>query len=120
MILIDTSVWVDHLRAGDARLARLLEQDRVMVHDLVIGEIACGTLKNRKTILDLLNGLPRCRPATHDEVLYFIDRHRLMGRGIGYIDASLLAAAALNGVRLLTRDKRLTKMVRELDLDHTP
>lgn len=119
MILVDTSVWVDHLRAGDAHLAGLLERDAVACHELVIGEIACGNLKKHKEVLGALSLLPRCEPASHDEVLFFIERHNLMGRGIGYIDASLLAAATLSHARLWTRDKRLAGIAEALGCGYT-
>ncbi len=73
MVLVDTSVWIDHLRSGDPHLSALLEQGSVAIHDFVIGEIACGNLKNRQGILSLLAVLPKCEPATFDEVLFFID-----------------------------------------------
>ena len=114
MILVDTSVWVDHLRAGDAHLAGLLECGAVACHELVIGEIACGNLKKRREVLGALSLLPRCEPAAHDEVLFFIERHELMGRGIGYIDSCLLASATLSGARLWTRAKRLADIVVDL------
>ena len=108
MILVDTSVWVDHLRRGNARLARLLEETQVCSHPFVIGELARGRLENRREILALLQSLPQLRSATDGEVLYFIEQQELMGRGIGYVDAHLLAAAKLAGVReLWTLDKRL-------------
>ena len=107
MILVDTSVWIDHLRAGDVHLAGLLERDAVVSHEHVIGEIACGNLRKRKEVLGSLSLLPRCEAASHDEVLFFIERHKLMGRGIGYVDACLLAAATLSNARLWTRDQRL-------------
>jgi hypothetical protein len=108
MILVDTSVWVDHLRSGDQALAALLDGNRVAMHPFVLGELACGIIKQRVAILDLLRHLPRATVATDDEVLFFIERHTLMGRGVGYIDAHLLAAVALGGSdRLWTRDKRL-------------
>ncbi len=100
MILVDTSVWIDHLRCRDPILAGLLEQNRVTIHSFVIGELACGNLQNRQRLLSLLSFLPRCTPATHEETLFFIDRHRLMGQGIGYMDVCLLAAASLNRVQL--------------------
>lgn len=115
MILVDTSVWVDHLRSGEPRLTLLLEQGIVAIHDFVIGEIACGNLNNRQQILSLLQGLPRCEAARHDEVLFYIEHHQLMGRGIGYIDAALLAAAKLAQMHLWTRDKRLAMIAHELD-----
>lgn len=120
MILVDTSVWVDHLRAGDAHLAALLERDAVACHELVVGEIACGDLKKRKEVLGALSLLPRCEPASHDEVRFFIERHKLMGRGIGYIDVSLLAAATLSNARLWTRDRRLADIAAELGCGYAP
>jgi predicted nucleic acid-binding protein len=122
MILVDTSVWIDHLRRADAELIVSLEGTMVVVHPLVIGELACGNLKNRATILDLLRRLPSAIEATHDEVLTFIERHglMLMGRGIGYIDALLLASTALGGdTRLWTRDRRLGRVARSLDLSYS-
>ena len=108
MILVDTSIWIDHLRSGASALKQLLEAGRVWTHPFVIGEMACGNLKHRKTILSLLEDLPHVRVATDDETLFFIETNALMGRGIGYIDAHLLAAVVLTGsTRLWTRDKRL-------------
>lgn len=108
MILVDTSVWIDHLCVGDAELVTLLNNSRVLMHPFVLGELACGNLRNRTEVLALLKDLPRLAIATDDEVLFFIERHTLMGRGIGYVDAHLLAAVILSGVaRLWTRDKRL-------------
>lgn len=121
MILVDTSVWIDHLRAGELQLAELLNTNRVLVHPFIIGELACGNLNNRKTVLSLLRKLPTARLATDDEVLFFIERHGLMGRGIGYIDAHLLAAMSLTGtVRLWTRDKRLGAVAESMRLTFEP
>jgi hypothetical protein len=107
-VLLDTSVWIDHLRSGDALVVELLEAGDVFTHEFVIGELALGNLGKRAEILGLLAALPRAPMATHDEVLQFISRHRLAGRGIGYVDAHLLASAFLQpGLRLLTRDRRL-------------
>lgn len=117
MVLVDTSVWIDHLRSGDRLLADLLDQDRVGIHRMVIGELACGNLRNRDMILRLLTHLPGTPEATHGEVLELIEIHRLMGRGIGYIDVQLLAATALGaGVRLWTRDRRLARVAEEMGL----
>lgn len=111
MILVDTSVWIDHLRTGDDDLAALLNGNQVLMHPFVLGEMACGNLRNRKEVLVLLKDLPRSPVATDDEVLLFIERHALMGKGIGYVDAHLLAATALDGSsRLWTRDQRLRKV----------
>lgn len=117
MILVDTSVWVDHLRYEEPDLVSLLSRNRVLMHPMVIGELACGNLRNRDEVLGLLRGLPAILPATHDEVLFFIERRRLMGRGIGYVDAHLLAAASLTGLAMLwTRDKRLMDVAVDLRL----
>jgi len=114
MILLDTSVWVDHLRRGDALVVQVLESRQAAAHAFVIGELACGNLKSRARVIDLLRALPRLAMATDDEVLYFIERHELMGRGIGYVDAHLLAAAAIGDSFLWTRDKRLREIATEL------
>ncbi len=108
MILADTSVWVDHLRRGDAKLADMLERGGVVMHSFVLGEIACGTMNNRASILELLRALPQASLADSEEALGFIERHQLHGRGIGYVDVHLLASTALTaGAKLWTRDKRL-------------
>lgn len=121
MILVDTSVWIDHLRVGELLLVELLNTNRVLVHPLVIGELACGNLGNRKTVLSLLRKLPTTRRATDEEALFFIERHGLMGRGIGYIDIHLLAAASLGGtMRLWTRDKRLGAVAESMHLAFAP
>lgn len=108
MILVDTSVWVDHLRRGDPRLVDLLDRSIVFMHPFVVGEIACGSLNDRVSVLELLQDLPVAVVAQGDEVLRFIERHDLHGKGIGYIDVHLLASVALTeGARLWTRDKKL-------------
>lgn len=114
MILVDTSVWVDHLRIGDVRLAELLEDNAVVMHPFIVGEIACGSLADRALTLDLLQHLPMAAVAESAEVLGYIERHRLHGIGIGYVDVHLLASAALDGTKLWTRDKRLLAVAREL------
>lgn len=117
MILVDTSVWVDHLRSSEPKLVAVLEGGRVMTHPFVVGELACGNLKNRGDILKLLGDLPSAPTAADIEVLEFIERRALMGRGIGYIDVHLLAAAVLSGdTRLWTRDKRLADAAKELGI----
>lgn len=115
MILVDTSVWIDHLRTGVPPLAHALDQGRILMHPFVIGELACGNLDNRTELLRLLGELQRAEVAEHVEVLAFIEAHALMGRGIGYVDAHLLAATALEGdARLWTRDRRLDGIARDL------
>lgn len=117
MILVDTSVWIDHLRAGNAVLAKLLNHSQVLMHPFVVGELACGNLSNRAEVLALLKDLPQSTVATDDEVLFFIDRHALMGRGIGYVDAHVLASVSLFGPAWLwTRDRRLRAVAETLNL----
>ena len=114
MILVDTSVWVDHLRASDAQLAALLNGRAVVMHPFVIGELACGNLSNRALTLGLLNNLPCAAVAQPDEVLVYVERHRLQGKGIGYVDVHLLASVAIASNQLWTRDKRLLAVARDL------
>ena len=117
MILVDTSVWVDHLRDGAPALAAALEKASVLMHPFVLGELACGNLKNRGEVLRLLGDLPAAPMATDPEVLNYIERRALMGRGIGYVDVHLLASVALAGAaRLWTRDKRLAAVAADLKL----
>jgi hypothetical protein len=116
VILVDTSVWVEHLRHGLPRLATLLQEGEVMIHPWVIGELACGNLRNRQQVLDLLQGLPMATVASDAEVLLLIGRDRLMGRGIGYVDAHLLASARLSHCRLWTQDRRLAAVALEQGL----
>jgi predicted nucleic acid-binding protein len=119
MVLVDTSVWVDHLRTGDAVLASLLQAGLVCCHPMIVGELACGSLQNRKQILGLLSSLPACVEATHDEALQLIDRHGLMGKGIGFVDVHLLTSCLLTGeTQLWTRDKRLAGIAQTLGLSY--
>ena len=118
MILVDTSVWIDHLRSGEPALVEALEGGRVLMHPFVLGELACGNLENRDEVLRLLADLPGIPVATDPEALSLIERRALMGRGIGYVDVHLLASTALAGdARLWTRDKRLAAAAAELELD---
>lgn len=108
MILVDTSVWIDHLRRHDAMLARLLGEGQVLAHPFVTGELALGNLRNRDTVVNALRDLPQAVVASDEEAIRFIERHALFGIGIGYIDAHLLASVRLTpGASLWTRDKRL-------------
>ena len=120
MILVDTSVWIDHLRSGSDLLARFLDASQVLTHPFVIGELALGAMRQRGTVLDPLSNLPRAELATDVEVLNFISRQSLFGRGIGYIDVHLLASVRLTaGAALWTRDKRLQSVADELGLAMT-
>jgi predicted nucleic acid-binding protein len=117
MILVDTSVWVDHLHAGDKTLTALLEAGRVLAHSFVIGELALGHLRRREIVLKALSDLPQASVATDAEVLHFIDHHALFGRGMGYVDAHLLAAVRLTaGAELWTNDKKLRGVAEQLRL----
>ncbi len=120
MTLVDTSVWVDHLRRHDPALADLLEDGAVMVHPCVIGELACGGLRRRVETLALLKALPVAATADDRETLELIERRGLHGRGLGWIDAQLLAAALLTGCRLWTRDRALSRAAADLGLDGSP
>ena len=116
MILVDTSIWVEHLRRGVPALAAALERGTIFMHPFVRGELACGYLKNRGEVLRLLGELPQAPVATDDEALGFIERRALIGRGMGYIDVHLLASAMLAGCALWTRDKRLAAVAADLKL----
>ncbi len=107
MVLVDTSVWVNHLRTGVPRLGELLECGDVLVHPFIIGELACGRMIHRAEILDLLRTLPQAQSAAHDEVMQFIEDRKLMGQGLGYIDVHLLTSALLSSCRLWTTDAPL-------------
>ena len=117
MILIDSSVWIDHFRSESPSLGTL-DLAEVITHPFVIGELACGTLRHRREVLHLFSRLPQATIASHEEVLLFIEERRLMGKGIGYIDAHLLAAVSLTeGARLWTHDKHLAALAADLHLD---
>ena len=117
MILVDTSIWIDHLRSGDGRLIDLLDNSQVLAHPFVIGELACGNLRKRDEVLRLLNDLPQAPVASQEEALYFIERNKLMGQGVGYIDIHLLASVALADTALIwTRGQRLQMIARKLKL----
>lgn len=121
MILIDTSAWIDHLRRREASVEFLLRRKRVLVHPFVIGEVALGPMKRYDQVIESLSKLPRAIVAAHEEVLFIIKQHSLMGSGIGYVDAHLLASAKLaEGTRLLTRDKRLAKIAAALGIGYEP
>ena len=114
MILVDTSVWIEHFRNRQSALTELLHSEWVLVHPFVLGELACGTLPNRAETMELLRALPGASMATDEEVLRMIESRRLMGKGIGYIDAHLLAAAIINGALFWTLDGSLHRIAAEL------
>lgn len=121
MILVDTSIWVNHLRTGDSVLARLLERGPVLGHPWVAGELALGNLSRRERVLRLLAGLPEAEVASQAETLGFIDAQQLYGLGIGYVDAQLLAATRLTpNTRHWTADRRLGAVARRLQMFAEP
>lgn len=120
MILVDTSIWIDHLSAVDSHLSELLDGNEVLMHPWILGELACGHLANRRVTLESLQDLPEVSVAGDEEVRFLIEEHKLMGRGIGYLDMHLLAAVKLHRSLLWSRDKRLLKAAAELQVAHMP
>ena len=119
MVLVDTSVWVNHFRRGEHHLAKLLMDAKVACHPFIIGELACGNIGNRDEILNLLRSLPLAPAINMDEYLYFIERNQLYAIGIGFVDVHLLASAKLAGVPLWTYDKKLHLAASSLDLSYS-
>jgi len=121
VIIVDTSIWIDHLHRSEAGLARLLDAGMVAVHPMVVGELAMGSLRDRDEILSLLTALPKATQASHDEVLDLVTRQRLHSRGLSYVDGHLLASALLTpGGALWTRDRRLREASADLQVAYSP
>ena len=121
MVLVDTSIWIDYLRTNNSDMVSLLDGRQIIIHPMVIGELACGNLSDRNEVLRYLARLPRIVEAKHDEVLFFIEHHRLMGSGIGYLDANLLTSSVLHGTtQLWTSDRRLATVADELNIRFVP
>ena len=120
MVLVDTSVWVRHLRQGEPSLERLLNDGEVVCHPFVVGELACGNMRNRTEILSFIKILPLATEAKNEEVLLFIEQNHLMGKGLGYIDVHLCASALLTGVPMWTYDRRLNDANEELGIRYEP
>jgi predicted nucleic acid-binding protein len=121
VILVDSSVWIDHFRRPSAQLAALLASRVVWIHPFVVGELACGHLPRREAVFTAMSALPHAPVVPHDEVLAFVERHRLMARGIGWVDMHLLASTLVAGrVALWSRDKRLAAAAAELGCLHKP
>ena len=117
MILVDSSVWIDHLRSSNSRLGELLENCEVLMHTMILGELACGSLRRRVQRLRQWHDLPRLPSVSDDEAIRFIDRYSIMSRGLGFVDVHLLAlAAATPGTRLWTRDRTLGEIATVLGL----
>ncbi len=118
MVLVDTSIWISHFRKGNSHLKELLEDESVVCHPFIIGELACGGLKNRKEIISLLKALPQAQTAESDEILQFIESKRLFSAGLGFIDIHLLASSLLTKVFLWTADKPLQRAAAKLNIFH--
>ena len=118
MVLVDTSVWVEHLRSGNIGLENLLNEGHVVCHPFIVGELACGNLSNRAEILSLLQALPLADHAEHEEVMHFIENYSLMGKGLGYIDMHLIVSALLTEVPIWTLDKKLRAVSSKLGLEY--
>ena len=118
MILVDTSVWISHLREGISELKRLLNDGDVVCHPFIIGELACGNIQNRTEILSLFQSLPMTKKANHEEILGFIEAKELMGKGLGYIDVHLLASALLSNAAIWSFDNKLTQISSELNINY--
>ncbi len=118
MVLVDTSVWINHLRNNDRQLEKLLFNGSVVCHPHIIGELACGNIKNRQEIISLLQALPQISLIEFEEFLYFIEQNQLHGKGIGFVDIHLLASAKLDRIPLWTVDKRLQSASAELNLKY--
>lgn len=118
MVLVDTSVWISHFRNGNKDLESLLNEDKVICHPMIIGELACGNIKNRTEILSLLHTLPPAKEAIHEEVLEFIDKTKLYGKGIGYTDVHLLASALISDSALWTLDRTIDNEATKLEINY--
>jgi predicted nucleic acid-binding protein len=118
VVIVDTSIWITHLRQGSRHLSQLLLDAQVGCHPFIVGELACGNIKNRVEFLSLLQSLPMAPSVSLDELLYFIDRHSLMGMGIGFVDAHLLASARLSRTHLWTSDKKLKSAAAKLEVSY--
>ncbi len=117
MVIVDTSVWVSHLRHGNSTLQKLLQEGRVASHPFVIGELACGNISNRTEIISLMQALPMLDGVEQEELLLFIKHNKMMGKGLGFVDVHLLAAAMLAGIPLWTQDKKLKQACSQLNID---
>jgi len=117
-ILVDTSVWIKHLREGDQNLTQLLEQGLVACHPFIIGEIACGGIKKRYEIITLLNDLPSTDVLDHSDIMEFIENRKIMNKGIGYIDVHLLGSALVSDTPIWTFDKALSKIAFQLSVGY--
>jgi predicted nucleic acid-binding protein len=117
MVLVDTSVWVSHLRHGNPKLQEMLQEGKVVSHPFIIGELTCGKISNRVEIISLMQSLPMLDIVEHEELLLFIEHNKMMGTGLGFVDVHLMAAAILAGIPLWTQDKKLRQACSRLSID---
>ena len=118
MVLADTSIWIDHFRNSNDQLAELLHDGEVFCHPLIIGELACGNIKNRKEILSDLQALPQSAVIEHDEIMIFIDKNQIMGKGLGYVDMAILASALVTMIPLWTFDQKLSAIAKKMNINY--
>ena len=118
MILVDSSVWIEHFRTENRLLSGLLMQGAIVLHEFILGELAIGNFKNRKEILSLLDSIPKLSKLTHDEFIYFLEKHSFYGKGVGFVDIHLLGSTKLAGVKIWTLDKRLLQLAESLNLNY--
>ncbi|NKB22960.1 MAG: VapC toxin family PIN domain ribonuclease [Kiritimatiellae bacterium] len=117
MVLVDASVWINHFRTANLKLSTWLDQELIFVHPFIIGELACGNLVDQKEIISLLHDLPSAPKVHDDEIIFFIEQHRIMGCGVGLVDMHLLASCKLATCGLWTADRRLKKIAHDLKID---
>ncbi|MBN1781013.1 type II toxin-antitoxin system VapC family toxin [bacterium] len=118
MVLVDTSIWIDHCRNNYDQLAGLLNDGEVFCHPFIIGKLACGNLKNRKEIIAALQALPTTIVLEHEEIMFFIEINKIMGKGLGYIDISILASSLVTGISLWTFDQKLYAMTKRFNASY--
>ncbi len=118
MILIDTSVWIDHFRSENRILTSLLLKGAIIMHEFVMGELAVGNFRNRKSVLNLLDSIPKLSKLTHNEFIYFVENNSFYGKGVGFVDIHLLGSTKLAGVKIWTFDKRLLELAKNKNLDY--
>jgi predicted nucleic acid-binding protein len=115
MVLADTSIWVDHLRKSNGQLIELLNNGEVFCHPFIIGELACGYIKNRQEIITALRALPQSAFIEHDEIMVFIEKNNIMGKGLGYIDIAILGSSLVTGIPLWTFDQKLNAIAKKFN-----
>ena len=118
MVLVDTSIWIDHFRNTNDQLVELLNDGEVFSHPFIIGELACGNMKNRKEILTALQALPQSTIIEHNEIMIFIEYNKIMGKGLGYVDMAILASALVTNLSLWTLDQKLNDTAIIFNINH--